>query len=60
MAEIGEITVKVGAKLIVDKETADICLKMVELYVNNTGALIKVNCREDNTTIYEFVEQKGE
>ena len=35
MAKFDDITVKVNAALNVDQRTADVCLKMVEIYINS-------------------------
>ena len=44
MAKVAEdLTIEVKAKLIVDRATAEACLKMVELYVNSSGANVMVD-----------------
>ena len=44
MAKVAEdLTLEVKAKLVVDKATAEACLKMVELYVNNNGVNVMVD-----------------
>lgn len=40
MAKINEITVDIKANLIGDQKTAETCLKLVELYINETGSTI--------------------
>ena len=43
MAKVAEdLTLEVKAKLTVDRATAEACLKMVELYVNNNGVNVIV------------------
>ena len=43
MAKVAEdLTIEVKAKLTVDRSTAEACLKMVELYVNNNGVNVIV------------------
>ena len=43
MANVAEdLTLEVKAKLTVDRATAEACLKMVELYVNNNGVNVIV------------------
>lgn len=43
MAKVAEdLTLEVKAKLTVDRSTAEACLKMVELYVNNNGVNVIV------------------
>ena len=48
MAKVAEdLTFEVKAKLTVDRSTAEACLKMVELYVNNNGANVMVDRLEN-------------
>ena len=48
MAKVAEdLTLEVKAKLTVDRETAEACLKMVELYVNNNGANVMADRLEN-------------
>ena len=37
------VVVEVKAKMTVDRATAEACLKMVELYVNNSGVNVMVD-----------------
>lgn len=48
VAEIGELTVTV--KLGIDKNTADVCLKIAEMYANQIGANVDVR-RDDKGEI---------
>lgn len=53
-----ELTVEVKAKMTVDKRTAEGCLHIVEMFVNDTGAKIIVN-KDANGEMrfhYEFAE----
>ena len=53
-----ELTVEVKAKMTVDKRTADRCLRLVEMFVNDTGAKIIVD-KDENGEMrfhYEFAE----
>ena len=53
-----ELTVEVKAKMTVDKRTAEGCLHLVEMFVNDTGAQIIAD-KDANGEIrfhYEFVE----
>ena len=44
MAKVLEnVVVEVKAKMTVDRATAEACLKMVELYVNNSGVNVMVD-----------------
>ena len=42
-----DLTLEVKAKLTVDRETAEACLKMVELYVNSSGVNVMVDRLEN-------------
>ena len=53
-----ELTVEVKAKMTVDKRTAEGCLHLVEMFVNDTGAQIIAN-KDANGEMrfhYEFAE----
>ena len=53
-----ELTVEVKAKMTVDKRTAEGCLHLVEMFVNDTGAQIIAD-KDENGEMrfhYEFVE----
>ena len=41
------VTVEVKAKMTVDRATAEACLKMVELYVNSSGANVMADRLEN-------------
>ena len=48
MAKVAEdLTFEVKAKLTVDRATAEACLKMVELYVNSSGANVMADRLEN-------------
>lgn len=55
MAKISDITVEVKAKLTVDRKTAEACLKMVEMYVNQSKADIVADRDENNELTFRFV-----
>ena len=53
-----EITVEVKTKMTVDRRTAEGCLHLVEMFVNDTGAQIVVD-KDENGEMrfrYEFAE----
>ena len=53
-----ELTVEVKAKMTVDKRTAEGCLHLVEMFVNDTGAQIIAD-KDANGEVrfhYEFAE----
>lgn len=51
-----ELTIEVNAKITVDRSTAEGCLKMVEMYMNNTGAILKETKNGDGTITLNFTE----
>ena len=53
-----ELTIEVKAKMTVDKRTAEGCLHLVEMFVNDTGAKIIVDKDESGEMRfhYEFAE----
>ena len=52
MAEICKLTV--GVSLSVDEKTAQACLKIIEMYVNQTGADIIGHEDDDGSIAYHF------
>lgn len=54
-----EMTIKVGVKLEVSKETADAALAIVAMYVNDTGKDVIVRRLEDGTVSFEYIERMG-
>ena len=54
-----EMTIKVGVKLEVSKETADAALAIVAMYVNDTGKDIIGRRLEDGTVSFEYIERIG-
>lgn len=52
------ITVTVNAELCVSKPTAEACLKLVEIYVNQTGCFIEATRAETGEITYRFVERE--
>lgn len=58
---ISEVTVPVAVKMVIDKSTAEACLKIVELYLNQHSELFIECChREDGTVAHSFKEKYGE
>lgn len=55
MAKISDIVVEVKAKLTVDRKTAEACLKMVEMYVNQSKDDIVADRDENNELTFRFV-----
>ena len=58
LMKVNELTVEVKAKMTVDKRTAEGCLHLVEMFVNDTGAQIIAD-KDANGEMrfhYEFVE----
>lgn len=57
MAKLEELTVDVKAHWTVSRSTAEACLKMVEMYVNDTGKVLVGNRQPDGTLQFELVER---
>lgn len=58
---IDQVTVNVNAKLDVDEKTAEACLKLVEIYINNHKEIrIQGQMNEDGTETYTFVKMGTE
>lgn len=58
MAKVLEdLTVKVKAKLDVDRKTAEACLKLVEIYVNASGVNVAVHRKDDGELSFEFEDR---
>lgn len=49
-----EITVNVKANIEIDKDTAEVCLKMIQHYCNAKGIVIIGERRDDGTTEMHF------
>lgn len=55
MAMVDSLTVNVKAKLDVDRNTAEGCLKLVEIFLNNHNDLVVQGTKnEDGTESYTF------
>lgn len=57
MAKVEDITVEVKANMNVDKTTAETCLKLVELYINQNGVDLIGNTKIDGTIGLVFEER---
>ena len=53
-----ELTIEVKAKMTVDKRTAEGCLHLVEMFVNDTGAkiIVDTDANGEMRFHYEFAE----
>lgn len=61
MMALSEVTVPVAVKMVIDKSTAEACLKIVELYLNQHQELFIECCyRGDGTVTHSFKEKHGE
>lgn len=49
-----EITVNVKANIEIDKDTAEVCLKMIQHYCNAKGMVLIGERRDDGTTELHF------
>ena len=56
--KVDELTLNVKTDLTVDKKTAEVCLKLVELYVNHNDVMVLVDKKEDGSLEFHF-ENKG-
>lgn len=54
------VTVEINAELRVSKVTAKACLKLVEMYANQTGQLISGTWQEDGNISYQFSDEVDE
>lgn len=67
MAKVEEITVEVKANMTVDETTAEACLKLVELYINQNDVDLIGNTKIDGTIelnfekgVYERIKEEKE
>ncbi|MCD7724304.1 MAG: hypothetical protein LUI12_01905 [Clostridiales bacterium] len=51
-----EIMIEMKAQLTVDRETAETCLKLVEMYTNQNPVLVMVQREETGKLKYTFEE----
>lgn len=61
MDKIAELTIGVNAKLCVDRDTAELCLKLVEIYANANNVQImgeKDPYQVSNDTHYYFQREE--
>lgn len=58
MAKVEEMTVEVKTKLDVSRNTAEACLKLVEIYCNNNNVDILGRKNEDGTETFSFDDEK--
>ena len=59
MDSIGEVTINVDCKLNVTDDTAETCLKLVEIYLNNNDHLfIDKGKRDDGSIVLQFVNKE--
>ena len=52
------LKINVATNFQVEKSTAEMCLKLVEIYTNSTGNKIIVKMNADGTETYELETQK--
>lgn len=57
MAKVEDITVEVKANINVDETTAEACLKLVELYINQNGVDLIGETKVDGTIGLVFEER---
>lgn len=52
--KVDELIVNVKTDLTVDKKTAEVCLKLVELYVNHNDVIVLIDKKEDESLEFHF------
>ena len=57
MSKPNELTISVSVKTNIDRKTAEACLKIVELYVNQTGLDVIGRTEHDGTVSFSFEER---
>jgi hypothetical protein len=57
--KVQDITVEVKAKMTVDRKTAEACLKLVEMYVNESDNYIEFDRAESGELSFRFMEGKS-
>lgn len=53
------IEVPVKVNMTVDKQTAEGCLFLVQIYCNDTGARVRTELQEDGTRRFSFTDHEG-
>ncbi len=56
MAKVQDLTVEVKAKMTVDRKTAEACLKLVEMFVNESGVWIECNREANGEKSFQFID----
>ena len=54
MAKFEDITIDVKAKLVIDRRTAETCLRMVEIFCNENGINLIGHRSENGEITFEF------
>lgn len=57
--KVQDITVEVKAKMTVDRKTAEACLKLVEMYVNETNNYFKCERAGNGELSFSFMEDNN-
>lgn len=57
MAKLSDITLDVKTNLMVDRRTAETCLRLVEIFCNDRGINVVVHRNEDGYTTFEFEDK---
>lgn len=55
--DASKLTINIETKMSVDRSTAEMCLKVVELFVNSIGENVKAIKREDGTVVLAFAKE---
>ena len=59
MSKVADLTIDVKAKLTVDRETAEGCLRMLEWYANDHNELVLMGDRDNDGKIHFYFERAG-
>ena len=49
-------SIEVEPKFVISKDVAELCLKMVQHYVNNSNSVVKLTNETDGTISYSLVD----
>ena len=55
----GNIGIEVNVRMTIDKQTAEGCLHLLQIYCNDTGARIRSELQEDGTRRFSFTDHEG-
>ena len=59
MSKVTDLTIEVTAKMTVDRETAERCLRMLEWYANDNNELMLMGNRDNEGKIHFYFKRAG-